>query len=274
METSLQSVNVTASDLTATVLPAYEEEGETGEHHLPIPSYWPLVAGVALFVTFIGLLLIPETPLLALLGAAGTLVGIIGWGLEDPQARAHHGEQVGHYGGYAPGAESAEGVSPLAEAIREQAQEVVDQLVVRGDLAWSAHPVNVEIEQEGVVLALYGKVELEAQRQAIEEAIRKLPRVIDVRNFIVAEEAILNEANRRIARLQESGKLEGARDIRVLVENYVVHLYGEVPTRQMKYLLEDELVQIPGVRVVVNHIGLNEEIPGELGHTKGKVGKG
>ncbi|GER84729.1 MAG: BON domain-containing protein [Thermogemmatispora sp.] len=270
METHLQGINLATGDLTATLLPAYEEEHEgAGEHHLPIPSYWPLIASVSIFVTFIGLLIIDQTPVLALLGALGTLIGIVGWGLEDPQAHAH----AEAYPGFGVGTAEGE-VSPLAEAVREQAQEIVDRLVVRGDLAWSAHPVNVEVEQEGVVLALYGKVELEAQKQAIEEEIRKLPHVIDVRNFIIAEDAILNEANRRIAKLQEAGKLEGATDLRVLVENYVLHLYGEVPTRQMKYLLEDELIQIPGVRVVVNHIGLNEDIPGELGRTKGKVGKG
>jgi hypothetical protein len=38
----------------------------------------------------------------------------------------------------------------------------------------------------------------------------------------------------------------------------------------MKYLLERELVGIPGVKVVVNHIGLNEDIPGNLGKTKNR----
>ncbi len=266
METPLRAINVTTSDLAAAILPDYEEDVAGAEMHLPGPSYWPLIASVAIFITFIGLLIIDQTPLLALVGAVGTLVGIVGWGLEDPHAHAEHEASSQIIG--------ESGVSPLAEEVREEAQAIVDRLVVRGDLAWSAHPVNVEVEQEGVVLALYGKVELEAQKMAIEEEIRKLPHVLDVRNFIVAEDAILNEANRRIAKLQEEGKLEGARDLRVLVENYVLNLYGEVPTRQMKYMLEDELVQIPGVRVVVNHIGLNEDIPGNLGRTRGKVGKG
>ncbi len=135
---------------------------------------------------------------------------------------------------------------------------------------WSAHPVKVEIEQEGVVLALYGKVELEAQRKELEEKLLRMPGVIDVKNFIVAEDTILNAINARIEKLKADGKLQGAKNIQALVENYIVHLYGETPTPQMKYLLERELVGIPGVRVVVNHIGLNEDIPGNLGKTKNR----
>jgi hypothetical protein len=41
-----------------------------------------------------------------------------------------------------------------------------------------------------------------------------------------------------------------------------------VPDSKMKYALEREVVGIPGVRVVVNHIGLNKDIPGNLGKTR------
>jgi osmotically-inducible protein OsmY len=91
-------------------------------------------------------------------------------------------------------------------------------------------------------------------------------------NFIVAEDALLNAVNARIANLRESGKLEGAKNISVLVENYIVSLYGDVPKSDMKYMLEREMIGIPGVRVVVNHIGLNEDIPGNLGKTANRVG--
>jgi hypothetical protein len=40
----------------------------------------------------------------------------------------------------------------------------------------------------------------------------------------------------------------------------------------MKYVLEREILGIPGVRVVINHIGLDENIPGNLGRTSNKVG--
>jgi osmotically-inducible protein OsmY len=146
-------------------------------------------------------------------------------------------------------------------------------MVTISSTEWSAHPVNVEVEKEGVILALYGKVELEAQREALEKALLQLPGVLDVRNFLVAEDALLNAVEAKIASLQEAGKLNGAKDLRVQVENYIVNLYGYTPTPEMKYMLEREIIAIPGVRVVVNHIGLDENIPGYLGKTNNKVGK-
>jgi len=35
-------------------------------------------------------------------------------------------------------------------------------------------------------------------------------------------------------------------------------------------MLEREIVGIPGVRVVINHIGLDEDIPGNLGKTRNR----
>src|SRR5437667_8841447 len=142
--------------------------------------------------------------------------------------------------------------------------------------AFSLHPVKVELDEvtdKGVVLALYGKVELEAQREEIENAMWQVPNVINVKNFIIAEDTVLNIATSRIENLRAKGKLEGATDISVLVENAILHLYGQVPTDDMKRMLERELLGIPGVRVLVNHIGLNKEIPGNLGKTLNKIGQ-
>jgi osmotically-inducible protein OsmY len=213
----------------------------------------------------------------------------------------------------------------LAQASLRQAEDVLDQTVTISSTAWSAHPVKVfveregvvfslygsvasearkpEVEQserklpgvldvlnfltvedeapdsvkvfverEGVVLSLYGKVELEAQKQELEDALRQIPGVLDVLNFLVAEDELLNEVNRVIENLKAAGKLEGA-NIHALVENYIVSLYGEVPDPKMKYTLEREVTAIPGARVVINHIGLNEDIPGELGKTANRIGR-
>ncbi len=157
----------------------------------------------------------------------------------------------------------------LAEQLLQQARDTADRTVTVSSTAYSAHPVKVEIEREGVVLALYGKVELEAQRADIEKELLKMPGVIDVKNFLVAEDALLNAVNATIERLKAAGKLEGA-DVTALVENYIVSLYGNVPNTKMKEMLEREIVGIPGVRVVINHIGLNEDIPGNLGRTRNR----
>jgi osmotically-inducible protein OsmY len=153
---------------------------------------------------------------------------------------------------------------------------VADRVVTISSTAYSAHPVKVEIESEdeskGVVLALYGKVELDTQRQELEQTLLKLPNVIGVRNFLVAEDTILQTANARMEKLQAQGKLKGATNLSILVEHYILQLYGDVPNTEMKYMLERELLGISGVRVVVNHIGLNEAVPGDLGRTLNKVG--
>src|SRR5262249_16909068 len=144
-----------------------------------------------------------------------------------------------------------------AAYILHEAEDVVDQTVTVATTAWSAHPVKVFVEREGpegVVLSLYGKVELEEQKQEVETALRNIPGVLDVMNFLVAEDELLNNVNALIERLRAAGKLEGAKNLSVLVENYIVSLYGEVPDPKMKYMLENEISAIPGARVVINHI--------------------
>ncbi len=268
MDTSLHNMNLTADEL-ATSLTAKEAEGslEEEEHHihLPNPSLWPFILGAAILFTLAGLLALPDIPWLSIIAAPFVIVGILGWGLEDPMASPHAVEET----------RFEEGEVPPAAKILERAREVAEHTVTVASTAWSAHPVKVElekeIENEGVVLALYGKVELEAQRQELENAVREVPFVVDVHNYITAEDAILNIANARLENLRSQGKLDGAKDLSILVENYILSLYGEVPSGGMKAMLEREMIGIPGVRVVVNHIGLNKEIPGNLGKTRNKI---
>jgi hypothetical protein len=258
MQASLQSTQL--SDSLA------EEQIEEEEHHihLPNPSLWPFILSIAILVTVIGLLFLPTNPWLSIVAAPFVLVGILGWALEDPMAAPFDATADTYK--YNP--------KLTAQDVLEQAEAVVDQTVTVSSTAYSTHPVKVEIDQvkdDGLILALYGKVELEAQRQRVEEDLRGLPNVLDVRNFIVAEDEILNIAYARLENLRSKGKLEDAQDIRILAENYILNLYGNVPTTDMRMLLEREMIGIPGVRVVVNHIGLNEDIPGNLGRTRNKI---
>jgi len=263
MEASLQSTHLPANELSDSLL---EEQVEEEEHHihLPNPSLWPFILSIAILVTIIGLLFLPTNPWLTVVAAPFVLVGILGWALEDPMVGSHD-ETVAVYQ-YHP--------EISAHAVLEQAEAVVEQTVTVSSTAYSTHPVKVEIDQQkdnGLILAVYGKVELEAQRQRVEEELRHLPNVLDVRNFIVAEDEILNIAYTRLESLRSKGKLDDAQDLRILVENYILNLYGNVPTTDMRMMLEREMIGIPGVRVVVNHIGLNEDIPGNLGRTRNKI---
>jgi osmotically-inducible protein OsmY len=267
-------LNLTADDMTESALAdAGElEEAEEGHAHIHMPngSLWPLILAAMVVLTVGGLLIVNTNPWLSLIALPFVLVAIMGWALENPfaprtaEARAKLIPTT-----YAEAAASGRPTA-LAELVLQDAQDVADRTVTVRSTEWSAHPVKVEIEREGVVLSLYGKVELEAQRKELEEALLRMPGVIDVKNFLVAEDAILNAANAAIDKLRAAGKLEGATNISVLVENYIVSLYGETPTSEMKYLLERELVSLPGVKVVVNHIGLNKDIPGNLGKTRNR----
>ncbi len=265
MDTSLQHANLTAEEVN-TSLASHNEEPTEEEHHihLPNPSLWPLLLSGAILITVTGLIFFPENPWLTVVGAPLVLIGILGWALEDPMGGS--GETQAEY------AERYATMKP--EAILDMARGIVESTVTVSSTAYSTHPVRVEIDDikgEGIVLALYGKVELEAQRDAVEAAMWELPKVINVLNFIVAEDSILRAANVRLDELRAKGKLNGSNDISVLIENYILHLYGEVPNNDMKVMLEREMIGITGVRVVVNHIGLNEDIPGNLGRTRNKI---
>ncbi len=222
----------------------------------------------------VGFLFIDSSPWILVIAIPIVLIAMLGLGLEDPMAPQEHAGRafMATYG------RAAGGPTTLAQAVLQEAQEVAERIVTVSSTEWSAHPVYIEIEEDlgtGVVLALpaKGKVELEAQREELERALRQLPGVVDVKNFLVAEDALLNAVNARIEKLKAEGKLEGAKNIYALVENYIINLYGEVPTNEMKYRLERELITIPGVRVIVNRINLRD-IPGELGKTRHRVGGG
>src|SRR2546421_12290169 len=89
MDHSLQSADLTINDLTALPAANPEETVEAEEEHhihLPGPSWWPLLLSVAILVAIAGLLFIPDNPWITIIAAPFVLVGILGWGLEDPMA--------------------------------------------------------------------------------------------------------------------------------------------------------------------------------------------
>jgi hypothetical protein len=264
MDTSLQNTSRTEDELT---IPAQEvqevehAEGEKNHIHLPNGSLWPVILGISILVTMAGFVFINTVYWVSVIGAVFVFISIMGWAFEDPMATHGEHDKPGEYS---------------AAKVLKDAEVVVDQTVTVDTTAWSAHPVKVFIEREepeGVVLSLYGKVELEEQKQEVEDVLRKMPGVLDVMNFLVAEDELLNAVNAHIERLKAAGKLEGAKNLSVLVENYIVSLYGEVPDPKMKYMLENEITGIPGARVVINHIGLDKDIPGNMGRTTNRIAR-
>jgi hypothetical protein len=276
MDTSLQNTSLTEDEMAMpgqAVQEAEHAEADEAHIHLPNGSFWPILLGISILVTMVGFVFINTVPWVTVIGAIFVFISIMGWALEDPMAT--HGEHVkaGEYSATFEEAVSSGKPTPLAAKVLREAEDVVDQTVTVDTTAWSAHPVKVFVEREGVVLSLYGKVELEEQKREVETALRKMPGVLDVLNFLVAEDELLNTVNAHIESLRAAGKLEGAKNLSVLVENYIVSLYGEVPNPEMKTMLEREITGIPGARVVINHIGLDEDIPGNLGLTSNRIGR-
>ena len=276
MDTSLQNTSLTEDEMTMPALAVQEAEhveGEEAHIHLPNGSLWPILVGVAILVTMVGFLFINTVYWITIVGAVFVFIGIMGWALENPMDTHEEEVKPGEYAATFAEAAITGKPTPLAAKVLQNAEDVVDQTVTVDTTAWSAHPVKVFVEREGVVLSLYGKVELEEQKQEVEAALRKMPGVLDVMNFLVAEDELLNAVNAHIESLKAAGKLEGAKNLSVLVENYIISLYGEVPNPEMKTMLEKEITGIPGARVVINHIGLDKDIPGNLGLTSNRIGR-
>lgn len=282
MNTPLKSTSLTEEELTASnpSLDEAELEEEEAHIHLPGPSLWPILLGLAILLVFVGVILVGDkntagaSPWLVGIGLPLVLIGIMGWALENPHGSSHGASaRTSSYATSFADASTTGKPTVFAGQVLDQAEAVVEETVTISSTAWSAHPVKVFVEREGVVLSLYGKVELEVQKQEVEAAVRQVPGVLDVMNFLVAEDELLNAVNTTIENLKSSGKLEGATDLSVLVENGIVSLYGNVPNTSMKYLLEREISGIPGARVVINHIGLNKDIPGNLGRTTNRIAR-
>lgn len=263
MDTSLQGTKLIIDNEQDLGVLQEAEVTEAEKHiHLPSPSLWPLVLSAAILVTVAGLLGLPDSSLLTIIGAPFIIVGIMGWALEDPMAGHSH-----HETSTTPMQITSEG----ARDILARAREIAERSVTVSSTAYSTHLAKVELEgesSEGVTLALYGKVEMESQRDELANELRQVPGVLEVKNFMIAEDSILRTAYQRLDAMRAKGKLEGTQNVSILVENYILHLYGDVPQKEMKYALEREMVGITGVKVVVNHIGLNKEIPGNLGKTR------
>jgi osmotically-inducible protein OsmY len=285
MNTPLKNTSITEEEvLTSDVVTEEEQLEEEETHiHLPGPSLWPILLGAAILLVFIGVIMTGTpghdslaglAPWLIFIGLPCVLIGIMGWALENPHGASHREHARGNRYATSFSEAAITGKSTIfAEQLLDQAEAVVESTVTISSTAWSAHPVKVFVEREGVVLSLYGKVEMEAQKKEVEANLRQVPGVLDVMNFLVAEDELLNSVNAVIDGLKSSGKLEGATDLSVLVENGIVSLYGNVPSTSMKYLLEREISGVPGARVVINHIGLNKDIPGNLGKTTNRIAR-
>ncbi len=200
MNTPLKSTSVTEEELLTSDEITEEEqlEEEEAHIHLPGPSLWPLLLSVAILIVFagFGMMGTPNhdalsglAPWFIFIGLPCVLIGIMGWALQNPHGASHdaHAKEGQFATSFAEAAITGK-PTVFATQTLDQAEAVVEQTVTISSTAWSAHPVKVFVEREGVVLSLYGKVELEAQKREVEANLRQVPGVLDVMNFLVAED--------------------------------------------------------------------------------------
>ncbi len=90
MDSSLQSANLTADELDASLATQHQDtvhgEGEEPHIHLPNPSLWPVILNIAIIVAIAGMLFIPANPWITIVAVPFVVIGILGWALEDPMA--------------------------------------------------------------------------------------------------------------------------------------------------------------------------------------------
>ena len=88
MDSSPQSAS-SMSDELGTTLPV-EHEGDVAaeeEHvHLPNPSFWPILLSIAIAVAIGGFIFGTSFPWISIIALPFVLIGIVGWGIEDPMA--------------------------------------------------------------------------------------------------------------------------------------------------------------------------------------------
>jgi hypothetical protein len=89
MESSPQSASFSPDELDAANLEQQEEvvEEEEEQHiHMPNPSYWPILLGLAVAISISGIIFISTVPWVTLIGLILVFICIMGWALENPMA--------------------------------------------------------------------------------------------------------------------------------------------------------------------------------------------
>ena len=89
MDSSPQSASFSLDELNAILLEQREEGREEEEEphiHLPNPSYWPILLGLAIAITVSGIIFISTIPWVTVIGMILVFICIMGWALENPMA--------------------------------------------------------------------------------------------------------------------------------------------------------------------------------------------
>ncbi|HEX6779731.1 MAG TPA: BON domain-containing protein [Ktedonobacterales bacterium] len=129
--------------------------------------------------------------------------------------------------------------------------------LVQQELAFTAVCQNVTADVEQGMVTLYGSVDTTWRKKRLEALLRTLPGVKHVANHLLAEEELAEQLQHHFQALLTAGTLD--RLPTMLVEQQIVELSGEVATPEQRTLVEREVLTVPGVRVVLNHLSVPQE---------------
>jgi hypothetical protein len=129
--------------------------------------------------------------------------------------------------------------------------------LVQHEIAFAAVCQGVTAEVEQGIVTLYGSVDTARRKERLEELMRTLPGVQQVANHLLAQDELAARLQQRFQALVTAGELD--RLPKLLVEQHMVELYGEVATPEQRNLLEREALAVSGVRVVINHLSVPKE---------------
>jgi hypothetical protein len=129
--------------------------------------------------------------------------------------------------------------------------------LVQHEIAFAAVCQGVTAEVEQGIVTLYGSVDTARRKERLAELMRTLPGVQQVANHLLAQDELAARLQQRFQALVTAGELD--RLPKLLVEQHMVELYGEVATPEQRNLLEREALAVPGVRVVINHLSVPQE---------------
>jgi len=171
MDSSLRNTQVAADDPDLAAATHQEAEGvETEEHHvhLPNPSLWPFILSAAILVAVVGLLFIPDNPWLTIVATPFVLVGILGWGLENPNAQRErfvvYQEKSGIRSKFIPGQDVVDKDGHWVGLVQARFPHYI--LVDNGGLAVNAYYVPQRVTEDkienGVVRLTVSESELRA----------------------------------------------------------------------------------------------------------------
>ena len=129
--------------------------------------------------------------------------------------------------------------------------------LVQQELAFTAVCQNVTADVEQGMVTLYGSVDTTWRKKRLEALLRTLPGVKHVANHLLAEEELAEQLQHHFQALLTAGTLD--RLPTMLVEQQIVELSGDVATPEQRTLVEREVLTVPGVRVVLNHLSVPQE---------------